>query len=302
MAGHESSTKAIYYALLANLGIAICKGIAAIITQSGSLLAETIHSFADCGNQILLLFGMKKAQIPPDENHPLGHGKDEYFWSFIVAMLLFSMGGLYSIYEGIHKLHATEPIQKVWIALGVLGVSVILEASSLIGAISEVRHIKQGKTFRHWLKNTRNSELIVVLGEDIAAVLGLITASVFVALAHFLNNPLFDAIGSICIGAILLVVSFFLIIRMKDLLIGKSADPETQATIRELIQSDPHIDEIFNIITVQYGPYIMLACKIKMNGKPHIRAACESINALERNLKKQIPEIKWSFIEPDIVI
>lgn len=146
MAGHES-TKAIYYALAANLGIAVSKGVAAAITMSGSMLAETIHSLADCVNQVLLLFGMKRSKIPPDELHPLGHGKDAYFWSFIVAMLLFSVGGLFSVYEGVHKLHVHENLQKVWIALTVLGISIILEGFSLFGALTEVKKIRQDKPF-----------------------------------------------------------------------------------------------------------------------------------------------------------
>lgn len=299
MSGHNSA-KAIYYALAANFGIAVSKGIAAVITQSGSMLAETIHSFADCTNQVLLLVGMKRAMIPPDENHPLGHGKDAYFWSFIVAMLLFSVGGLFSVYEGVHKLHAHEPIQKVWIALTVLGISIVLELMSLFGALAQVKKIRKDKSFLNWLKNTRSSELMVVIGEDIAAVLGLITAFVFVVLSHVLDNPFYDALGSICIGVILLIVSFFLIIRMKDLLIGKSADPEVQEAIFDHIKSDERIANVFHIITVQIGPYIMLAAKIKLKGTRDTQSACQAINALERSLKQRIPDIKWSFIEPDI--
>lgn len=299
MAGHESK-KAIYYALAANFGIALAKGVATFITMSGSMLAETIHSLADCINQVLLLVGMKRAQIPANEDHPLGYGKVAYFWSFIVAMLLFSVGGLFSIYEGTHKLHLNEPINQAWIALGVLGVSIILEISSLLGALAQIKLIKKEKTFFSWLKTTRSSELIVVLGEDIAAVLGLVTAFVFVLLAWLLEKPVFDALGSIFIGLILLIVSFFLIIRMKSLLIGKSADPEIQAVIDAQIASDPHIEKVLNSITIQVGPYIMLAAKIKMTGNMEIESACKAINTMEQKLKKAVPDVKWSFIEPDI--
>ncbi len=299
MAGHESA-KAIYYALFANLGIAIAKGVAAFITRSGSMLAETIHSLADCTNQILLLFGMKRAMIPADDNHPLGHGKDVYFWSFIVAMLLFSVGGLFSVYEGIHKLHAHEPVNQAWIALVVLGISILLELSSLFGALTEIKKIRGEKTFMQWLKTTRSSELVVVLGEDIAAVLGLVVAFVFVILAHVLQNPVYDALGSIVIGVILLLVSVFLIIRMKDLLIGKSADPDIAAAIKKHIMTSPHIDSVLNVITLQIGPYIMVAGKLKMAKELDITSACQAINDLEQNLKTSFPEIKWSFMEPDI--
>lgn len=300
MAGNES-VKAIYYALFANLGIAVSKGAAAVITRSGSMVAETIHSLADCANQGLLLLGMKRAAIPPDEEHPLGHGKAAYFWSFIVAMMLFSVGGLFSVYEGIHKLHAHEPVQKVWLALTVLGVSIILEMSSLFGALTEIKKIRGKKRFLEWLKSTRSSELVVVLGEDVAAVLGLIIAFVFVALSHISDDPIYDAIGSIAIGLILLIVSFFLIIRMKDLLIGKSADPEIETAIRRYLETDPMIETILNIITVQIGPYIMLAGKIRLKKGIEITEACRAINRMESNLKKEIPQIRWSFMEPDII-
>ncbi|MBU1168972.1 MAG: cation diffusion facilitator family transporter [Proteobacteria bacterium] len=299
MSGHDSA-KAVYYALAANFGIAIAKSIAALMTRSGSMLAEAIHSFADCSNQLLLLFGMKRAQRPPDKNHPLGYGNELYFWSFIVAVLLFSIGGLFSIYEGIHKLQVHEPIQKVWLAIGVLGFSIVLESFSLLGALTEINKIRKGKGFFAWLKHTRSSELIVVLGEDIAAILGLVTAFIFVILSHVLNNPVYDAMGSICIGAILLIVSLFLIIRMRDLLIGKSADPDIQKAILNHIESDPLIEDIFNIITIQIGPYVMLAGKIKIKGKVDIHTACQTINRMESSLKKQLPQIRWSFIEPDI--
>jgi cation diffusion facilitator family transporter len=300
MAGNES-VKAIYYALFANLGIAISKGAAAVITRSGSMVAETIHSLSDCANQGLLLLGMKRAAIPPDEEHPLGHGKAAYFWSFIVAMMLFSVGGLFSVYEGIHKLHAHEPVQKVWLALTVLGVSIILEMSSLFGALTEIKKIRGKKRFLEWLKSTRSSELVVVLGEDVAAVLGLIIAFVFVALSHISGDPIYDAIGSIAIGLILLIVSFFLIIRMKDLLIGKSADPEIETAIRRYLETDPMIETILNIITVQIGPYIMLAGKIRLKKGIEITEACRTINRMESNLKREIPQIRWSFMEPDII-
>lgn len=299
MAGQES-TKAILYALGANFGIFVAKGIAAIITLSGSMLAETIHSLADCVNQLLLLFGMKYAKRPPDENHPLGYGKAIYFWSFIVAMLLFSVGGLFSIYEGYHKLHSHEPVQKVWLALTVLGVSIILEMFSLMGCLKEIKKIRKETSFKDWISTTRSSELVVVLGEDIAAILGLILAFIFVLFSHLFNQPVFDAIGSILIGIILLIVSVLLIIRMQTLLIGQSASPAICKMIKNEIASEGDIRKVYNIITIQIGPYIMLAGKIKVNSSMDINAACEVINRVEKNIKEKIPEIMWCFMEPDI--
>ncbi|MDY0362715.1 MAG: cation diffusion facilitator family transporter [Desulforegulaceae bacterium] len=299
MSSHES-TRAILYALGANLGIAAAKGTAAVITKSGSMLAETIHSLADCTNQVLLLVGMKRSTMAADENHPLGYGKVVYFWSFIVAMLLFSMGGLFSIYEGIHKLHSPEPVKMVWVALLVLGFSIVLECFSLYGALVEIKKVRKQKKFFQWIKNTRNSELLVVLGEDSAAVLGLVTAFVFLMLAYIFDNPVFDAAGSISIGVILIFVSFFLIIRMKKLLIGSSADPEIKEELTKIILENKYVEEVYHLITIQVGPYIMLACKLRLVSGSDFEKACENINELEKNIKSNFPEIKWSFMEPDI--
>ncbi len=299
MSAHESK-KAIFYALGANLGIAVAKGIAAIITMSGSMLAETIHSFADCTNQILLLVGMKRASLPADEDHPLGYGKAVYFWSFIVAMLLFSIGGLFSIYEGIHKLHEKEPLNMVWVALAVLGISICLESFSLYGALKEIKKVRKKKSFFLWFKETRSSELLVILGEDSAAVLGLLIAFVFVFLAYVFENPVYDAIGSISIGVILISVSFYLILRMKELLIGRAADPEIIAEIDNFIKENEYVERVYHSITIQIGPYAMLACKIKLDSNLTIDGGCKIINDLEKRLKQKFPLIKWSFIEPDI--
>ncbi len=302
MSGHDSSTKAIMYAFLANFGIAIAKGIAAWITLSGSMLAETVHSFADCINQLLLFLGLKRSQRPPDANHPLGYGKSIYFWSFIVAFLLFSVGGLFSIYEGAHKLTHPDPegLKDAWIALTVLLVSIGLEGFSLLGALREVKKLRGDRPIKEWIKRTRRAELIVVLGEDTAALLGLTVAFVFVLLAQQTGNLVYDAVGSISIGGILIIISLFLIVRVKSLLIGHSADPDLEAMIHKEITVDKHIEKVFNIITLQFGPQVMLAAKIKIKGDVNIDEACRIINQLERRIRKEFSEIRWIFMEPDI--
>ena len=165
----SSTTRAILYAFLANAGIAIAKTWAAWLTGSGSMLAEAIHSYADTGNQVLLFLGLKQSVKPPDAEHPLGYGMVSYFWSFVVAMLLFSVGGLFSIYEGVHKLQNPEPLNQIWVAIVVLVIAVFLEMASLLGCLREIRQIRGERPFRLWLKQTRSSELVVVLGEDVAA-------------------------------------------------------------------------------------------------------------------------------------
>jgi len=298
---HGSTARAILYAFLANAGIAFAKTWAAWLTGSGSMLAEAIHSYADAGNQVLLFLGLRQSTRPPDSEHPLGYGKLSYFWSFIVAVLLFSMGGLFSIYEGIHKLQQPEALSQVWVALLVLVFAVVLESFSLFGCLREIRNVRASRSFRDWLKHTRNSELVVVLGEDIAALLGLVLAFAFVSMASLTNNPTYDAFGSISIGVVLIIVSIFVATRVRSLLVGRSADPLIQEAIENIIGQEPDIEKVFNTITMQFGPDTMLAAKIKMRSGLDIDAAIDSINALERRLKEEIPNLEWCFIEPDVV-
>jgi cation diffusion facilitator family transporter len=300
MSDHGSSANAILYAFVANLGIALAKLGAAIYTHSGSMLAEAIHSFADCGNQVLLFVGLRQSKKSPDEKHPLGYGKVTYFWSFVVALLLFSMGGLFSINEGWHKLHSHEPLNKPWVALVVLGVSVALEFGSLLGCLREVTKLRGERSFGYWLRNTRNAELVVVLGEDVAALVGLVLAFIFVSLAAATGNGVFDAMGSIVIGVVLVCVSIFVAVRIKGLIVGRSAEEDLQEAISADIAADPNIDELLNAITLQMGPDVMLALKVRMKPGVSIETAVAHINALERRIKTKFPEVAWCFVEPDV--
>jgi len=297
---HASTARAILYAFLANFGIAIAKSWAAWLTGSGSMLAEAIHSYADTGNQVLLYLGLKQSQRPADPEHPLGYGKLSYFWSFIVAVLLFSMGGLFSIYEGVHKLQHPEPLTQIWVAIVVLLLAIVLEGSSLLGAIREIGKVKGERPFREWLKHTRNSELVVVLGEDIGAQLGLLLALLFLIFAKYTGNPVYDAMGSICIGVILIVISIFVALRVRSLLVGRSADPEIQQAIDAIIADQEGIEYCFNTITMQFGPDTMLAAKVRIQPGLTVDQAVASINALERALKERVPNLKWCFVEPDV--
>jgi cation diffusion facilitator family transporter len=300
VADHGSSAKAILYAFVANLGIALAKLGASIYTNSGSMLAESIHSFADCGNQVLLYIGLKQSHKPPDAKHPLGYGKISYFWSFVVALMLFSMGGLFSMYEGWHKLSAHEPLNKPWVALVVLGLSILLELASTLGCLREIAKLRKGKSLWQWLKVTRNAELVVVLGEDIAALLGLVLAFIFVALASVTGHPIYDAIGSIVIGVILVCVSVFIAIRIKGLIVGRSAEEDLQEAIRADIAADENIAELLNAITFQMGPDVLLALKLRLKPGITVETAARHINALERRIKAKFPEVKWLFVEPDV--
>ena len=270
------------------------------MTGSGSMLAEAIHSYADASNQVLLYLGLRQSTRAPDAEHPLGYGKLSYFWSFVVALLLFSVGGLFSIYEGTHKFLHPEPLSQVWIAVAVLLIAIVLETFSLLGCIREIGKIRGERPFMDWLKETRQSELVVVLGEDLAALLGLCLALIFISLAAITGNPVYDALGSICIGVVLIVVSVFLTMRVRALLVGRSADPMIQDAIAKIIADDDHIEKVFNTITMQFGPDTLLAAKIKLKSGIDIETAIADINRLERNLKADIPKLKWCFMEPDV--
>jgi cation diffusion facilitator family transporter len=297
---HGSSAKAILYAFIANFGIAVTKSAAAAYTNSGSMLAEAIHSYADCTNQVLLYLGLKQAGKPPTPEHPFGFGKENYFWSFVVALLLFSVGGVFSIYEGWHKLHHPEALNRAWVALTVLGIAMLLEAASLAGCLKEIAKLRRGRPFGDWLRHTRNAELVVVLGEDVAALTGLAIAFAFVALAAATGDTRYDAIGSIAIGVVLILVAAFVAARIRSLLIGKSAEPRLRQRIDELIAADPAIEALLHTITLQMGPRFVLAAKVRMCPGLTIEEAVRRINDLERRIKQAYPEVGWTFIEPDV--
>ena len=295
-----SSARAILYAFVANLGIAIAKTWAAIYTGSGAILAEAIHSYADTGNQVLLYLGLVGSRRPPDDEHPMGYGKLTYFWSFVVAIMLFSLGGLFSIYEGWHKLQDPQPLNQAWVGLLVLGLAVVLEAGALAGVLREIRKLRGARPLGDWVRHTRNAELMVVLGEDLGALLGLALAIVFLSISVVTGDPMFDALGSICIGVVLVVISIFVGTRIRGLIVGRSAEPELREIIDEMIADDPAIERVFRTITLQIGPQFMLAAKIKMRSGLGIDEAVERINNLEARLRQRVPAIGWCFMEPDI--
>jgi cation diffusion facilitator family transporter len=300
MSHGNGSIKAIMYALGANGGIAVAKGFAAWHTGSGAMLAETIHSFVDCANQLLLLVGLRRAKRPVSEDHPLGYGKAVYFWSFIVALMLFSMGGIFSIYEGVHKLMHPEMPEAPWVAVGVLVVSMLLEFGSLKGALSVVKNSKGKRSFVKWFRASRESELIVVVGEDIAALAGLSLALVAVLATIVTGEPLFDALGTIAIGIVLLVVAIIVGIEVKSLLIGESADPETLSALRDFLSGRPEVAEVYNLITLQLGTDLMVSAKVRMQEMNTAVHLIEDINEVECALKTNFPQIRWVFFEPDM--
>ncbi len=299
MANADGSTKAIFYALVANGGIAVSKGGAAWYTGSSAMLAECIHSVADCINQVLLLVGMRRARQPATESHPLGYGKAVYFWSFLVAILLFSMGGMFSIYEGVHKLQQPEMPSAPWVAVVVLAVSILLEWGSLTGAVIEVNKVKGQRTLWRWFRESRQSELIVVVGEDIAALVGLVLALGAVLLTIYTGNPVYDALGTIAIGAVLIIVAVTVSIEVKSLLIGESADPQVQGAMREFLVARDEVAEVYRMITLQLGSDLMVSVKARMEEAQSAPQLVADINAVEAAFRQQFPQVRWMFFEPD---
>jgi cation diffusion facilitator family transporter len=300
-ATEDHSTAHIIQSLTGNLIIAAGKGVAAVLTGSGSMIAETIHSFADCGNQLLLLLGVKRAKKPADKLHPLGYGRALYFWSFMVALLLFTGGGMFSIYEGLHKIREPEHVEKVWLGMIILGFSLLVEGWSLWGNIREMKKRRGAKPLLAYLRDTKDSDLVVVFGENFAAVVGLGFAFAALLLASETGDGRWDGIGSLAIGVVLVGVAGFLAFEIMSLLVGESADPDVAAAARQLADEHPKIDAVLHLITVQQGPgEVMVAAKIKPTMNQSAEELCETINEFERQLKLRCPEVRWSFIEPDV--
>ncbi|HUB89096.1 MAG TPA: cation diffusion facilitator family transporter [Dyella sp.] len=298
MSGHGNSLRAILLALGANFAIFLSKLAAAVITGSGAMMAESIHSLADCGNQLLL--GMRQAKKPPSDDYPLGWGRALYFWSFVVALLLFAVGGLFSIYEGVHKLAQPEPLRWPWLALGVLLFGIVMESISMHGCLHEVNQARGAQSLWRWFRETRSSELLVIFGEDLAALLGLCVAALAIGATMLTGNLLFDALGTIAIGVLLVVVAVLLANEVKALLIGQGVEPRRRAELLAFLHDQPEVAEVLNLITLQMGPDVMVAVKARMQRTPDDLSLIEAINTVERAMKAQFAEIRWSFFEPDI--
>lgn len=297
---HEG-TGHIIQSLLVNVAIALVKAAAAVFTKSGAMLAEALHSFSDCGNQLLLLVGVRQARKPADETHPFGYGRAIYFWSFMVALLLFSGGGAFSVWEGIHKIAHPEPVEHVWIGLGILMVSFVLEGASCLSNIKELRARAKGKPFMKYLRQTTDSDLVVVFGENSAAVLGLFFAMIALGLASSTGDGRWDGIGSVAIGVVLVGVAVFLAVEVSSLLIGEAAAPEMTEATHSIAKEFTEIEKVLNVVTMQQGPGEVLV-HVKMAFIPTlgIEEVCRVINRYEERLRGERPEIRWVFVEPDI--
>ncbi len=300
MSGGADSTRAIVYALGANGAIALAKYVAAWITGSSSMVAEAVHSTADCGNQLLLLLGLRQARRPPDSQFPLGHGKETYFWSFIVALMLFSVGGLFSIYEGVHKLSGGGSLASPLVALGVLAFSIVMESFSMAGCMREVNKVRAGRSTWEWFRSSRNAELVVVFGEDLAALAGLVIAFCAVLTAWLTGDLRWDAAGSISIGALLVIVAVMVGIQVKSLLVGQGVEETVRSAMIAFLEGQPAVERVLDLRTLHMGPDVVVAVKARMRDHGGQDALIDAINRTEVAFKARFPEVQWTFFEPDI--
>ena len=294
------SAKVIFLALVANLGIAVAKFAGAFFTKSAAMLAEAIHSLVDATNQVLLLVGNKKAQQAPTAQHPLGYGREAFFWSFIVAILLFSLGGLFAIYEGVHKFSDHEQLTSPLIALVILLFSIGLEWVSFRACVKEVKAQNPYRSLWTWFRKTSSSELLVVFTEDAAAMVGLILATVSLLLSWLTGNPMWDALGSILIGSLLVVVAVLLAIEIKSLIIGEAPATDFRSFVAARVSALIPGGKVFNLIALQIGVQeVMLSYKISAGDLTNVNQLITAINQIEHEVKIKFPEVKWQFAEPD---
>ena len=298
---HGGSRRVVLLALGANFGIALAKLGAAIVTGSGSMLAEAIHSFADAGNQGLLLVGDSRARRPATERYPMGYGREAYFWALLVAVLLFTMGGLFSGYEGVHKLMHPEELKNMSVAVAVLGLSIGLEGYSFLAAWKEVNRVRGRKRLFAWARETGDVNLLVVAFEDLAALIGLFVALVAVLLTWITGNPFFDAAGSCVLATLLLYVAVFLGSQVRRLITGHSVGPELRAVLEEVWKANGF--RVVRLVAVWAGPHQMtVATKVcPEDTSISALALIERLNAAEGAVRARLPEVTMQFSEPDEV-
>lgn len=298
----DGSKRAILAAFFANLGIAIAKFAGFLITSSAGLLAESVHSLADTGNQGLLMLGGKRATRRADAEHPFGYGRERYFWAFVVALILFSMGGLFALYEGIEKLRHPHETENMMVAVVILVLAIVLETFSLRMAYKEASHRKpQRMGWWTWIRRSKQPELPVVLLEDIGAEIGLVLALGGVLVSEATGNPRWDAVGSLSIGVLLIVIAIVLAVEMKGLLIGESASERDLDTIETTITSTPGVKRLIHFKTQHLGPdELLVAVKAEFDGGLSFVELTATINRAEHSLREALPIARVIYIEPDV--
>ncbi|MEY2571686.1 MAG: hypothetical protein QOE63_2036 [Acidimicrobiaceae bacterium] len=302
MAEGEHGTKAVLAALAANLGIAVLKGIGFVITGSGSMLAEAVHSVADSGNQGLLLLGHKKSRQAPDEQHPFGYGRERYFWAFVVALVLFAVGAVVSVIDGIDKLRHPHELESIGVAIVMLSIAVVLEGLSFRTAIRESRPLRGTGTWWSFIRRSKNPELPVVLLEDSAALLGLATALLAIIMAEVTGNARWDAVGSLVIGVLLAVVATVLAVEMRSLLLGEAASPAMVQAITQAIVESDEVRRLIHLRTEHLGPdELLVAAKVEFAGDPTMAELADAVDRVEARMRAAVPEACTIYLEPDLL-
>ncbi len=294
-------TKAIMAAFGANLGIAVTKFIAWSFSGSSSMLAEGVHSVADAGNQLLLLIGGRRSRRSADEDHPFGYGRERYVFAFVVSIILFSVGGVFSLLEGISKIQEPHPIDVWWLPLLVLVVAIGLESLSLRTAIKESNPLRGSQSWIQFIRHAKAPELPVVLLEDVAALLGLLLALTGVSASIITGDGLWDGIGTVLIGVLLIVVAIVLGIETSSLLVGEGAGRSDAETIKQAITSSAGVERIIHIKTLYLGPdELLVAAKIGLTGNPNLIEVKATIDAIEDRVREAVPVARVIYLEPDI--
>jgi cation diffusion facilitator family transporter len=294
------STRVVVTALAANLGIALAKFAGAAATGSAALFAEAIHSLVDTGNQVLLLVGQRAARKPPTPRHPLGFGREAFFWSFLVAVLLFSLGGIFAIYEGVHKLHSRQPLEHPALGMAILLVSFALETYSFRACLREVRAQSRHAGLWEWFRKAAAVDLMVVLTEDTAALLGLGAATAALALSWATGDPVWDAAGSILVGLVLVVVAALLAVEIKSLLVGEAPSEDYRSFVESLVTSELPGGRVLRLVAIHTGAQeVLLSYKVHPGKLREVDALIAAINRVEAAVKARFPEVRWQFVEPD---
>jgi cation diffusion facilitator family transporter len=297
----EGSRRAIVAAMLANLGLAIAKFVAFLATGASSMLAESIHSVADTGNQGLLFWGGSRARREPTPEHPFGFGRERYFWAFVVALVLFSLGAVFAIYEGIHKIQHPEPLARMGWAIGVLLVGVVLETFSLRTAVVESREPKGNATWWEYIRHSKSPELPVVLLEDCGALIGLVLALMGVGLVALTGDSRWDGTMTIAIGVLLGVIAVVIAIEMKSLLIGESATLTTSKEIEDALESHPQVLRVIHMRTQHLGPdQLLVAAKLEFDAQLSISDLARVIDEAEAGVRARVPIAVRIYLEPDL--
>jgi cation diffusion facilitator family transporter len=295
------STRAILVALLANAGIAVAKFAGYLITGSSSMLAESVHSVADTANQGLLLFGQRSARKEADALHPFGYGRSRYFYSFVVALVLFTLGSVFALYEGYHKISHPEELTSPLVAVVILAVAIGLESFSFRTAMVESRPLKGSTSWWRFIKNSRSPELPIVLLEDTGALMGLVFALAGVGLSVLTGDPVWDGIGTAAIGVLLGAIAIILMVEMHSLLIGEGATSEEDRAIRSALERTEHVDRLIHIRTLYLGPdELLVAAKIALAPHVQLSTVAATINAAEASVRAAVPAARVIYLEPDL--